>query len=100
MTHNATDNLASGAWLVDADYEVLSVPEFDMKYSHYLVGGVLAPSPGLPEALRLGRAHFDTKELALAHAVKRLDMSLAESEAKTESLRARRLELTGLATSG
>lgn len=80
-------------WVVDSDYEVLPVPEFDKKYSHYLVGGVTVPSPGLAAALRAGRAHFDTKEQAQAHALKLLDNGIAASEAHTESLRARRAEL-------
>jgi hypothetical protein len=83
-------------WVVDSTYEALPVPDFDKKYSHYLVGGVKLPSPGLAGALRLGRAHFDTKAQAQAHALKLLNINLAESEAKTESLRARRRELTEL----
>ena len=94
MTHPVDDNPLSGKWLVDADYEIMSVPEFDNKYSHYLVGGVRVTSPGLADALRAGRALFDTKAQAAEHAIKLLDMSLAESEARTASLRARRLELT------
>jgi hypothetical protein len=89
------DTAAKPQWVVDSDFEVLKAQAFDEKYSTYIVNGKRIPSPGLGAALRLERAHFDTEGLALAHAVKLLDASIAASEAQTATLRERRRELAG-----
>jgi hypothetical protein len=76
-------------WVVDHDYSVLPVPEFDKKYDHYLVGGMRMPDSGRGRTFRLGREHFDTPDLAQQHALDLLAKAIATSEAKTASLRSR-----------
>ena len=74
-------------WIVDNDYSVIQVCDFDVKYAR--VQTKYGPIDGMPMARRMGRTEFETKQGAEAHAKDLAVKALRDMEAEVKALKKR-----------